>query len=272
MRRQFVHQKRIGYLRLFHAETHPIGLAAAEGDAPGRMSPLESHPCDRRTSYSLGPRIGVLQLLQRPADEDPSAINDGDHVGKHLGLGQVMRADNDRPLGGFQAGDLVADEARGFGIHGGGRLVEQEHGRIVDQGARQRQFLLHAFGVFANAAMGGLGQAEIFEQAVCSPHGGLKRSTHIVRQKIQIFDGAHAHVESVLFGENANRSADLRALGGDIVSVDTRPAAGREKKRSQHADGGGLARAVLSEQCQDLPGTDGQLDAVHCPEIGKFFA
>jgi hypothetical protein len=91
-------------------------------------------------------------------------------------------------------------------------------------------------------------------------------------EEIQVLHRAHAHVEAVLFGENANRGAHLRALSDDIVSVDARPTAGREKKRCQHADSGGLTRAVLPKQGQNLTGTHRQRDAIHRPEIGEPLA
>src|SRR3712207_8131124 len=49
-------------------------------------------------------------------------------------------------------------------VQPGGRLVEEQHGRLRHQGAGQVQPAAHAAGVLADGALGGVGQVERSEE------------------------------------------------------------------------------------------------------------
>ena len=66
--------------------------------------------------------------------DDPAAVDDDDAVGVTQGGETVRDRDGGAPLG--EGIERALDLLLGFGIEGGGRLIEDQNARIVDQGAR----------------------------------------------------------------------------------------------------------------------------------------
>ena len=58
----------------------------------------------------------------------------------------------------------------------------------------------------------------------------------------------------MLFCQHPPRCADIMSIPDHIISGHTRPTTRRLQQRGQHADSGGLACAILSQQRQDLAG------------------
>jgi hypothetical protein len=185
-----------------------------------------------------------------------AAINDRDRIGQRFCFGEIMCANDDRPLGRAQTGDLVAHQTRGLRIHSGSRLVEQQYRWVMDQSARQSELLLHAFGVFTAAAPGSLGHAKVLEQILTTFFSGRWVEPVNLAKEFEIFLPGHAHVEPMLFGEHPDVGTDLPRMPGDVVSGNAGPSARRMQKSRQHTDCSCLARPILTKQRQDFPGLD----------------
>src|SRR5438128_7637390 len=70
-------------------------------------------------------------------------------------------------------------------------------------------------------------------------------------------------IEAELLGHVADRALDLFGLLRDVMAAH-HPAPGRRPEHAaEHADDGRLAGAVGSEQAEDLPPADGEIDAVN---------
>ena len=82
--------------------------------------------------------VGRLEAEQLAVVEDPDAVREG------LGLGEVVRAEQDGRvvLGAHLADELLHLLLRAR-VEAGGRLVEQEQDRRGQEGARERDLLLH---------------------------------------------------------------------------------------------------------------------------------
>jgi hypothetical protein len=72
----------------------------------------------------------------------------------------------------------------------------------------------------------------------------------------------HERVQRRVLEGDADPAADLRGLRLDVEAGDAGAPAGRPQERHEHADGGGLAGAVGTEEAVDLAGRDLEIDAV----------
>ena len=70
------------------------------------------------------------------------------------------------PSSRAQARDLLPQRGAALRVEAGGRLVEEEDARPVDEREREVEPPLHAAGVAADLAVGGLGEADALEQLV----------------------------------------------------------------------------------------------------------
>jgi len=165
--------------------------------------------------------------------------------------------------------DGVAHQLGALGVHGAGRLVQQQDGRIVQHGPYQGQLLLHALGELAQTAIEGVPQPEALHQQPGPLAAGAIVEMIQAGEEIEVFEGLHALVEAVLFGQHAHPEAHLLRLGDGIVTGNPGPAEGRLEDRGQHAHGGGLARAVRPQQGQDAAGFHLQRHMVYRPEAAK---
>ncbi len=86
------------------------------------------------------------QLGRRALPAQAATRDDGYAVGQPLGLGQVVRGDDHGVASPLALQDVLLDGARRERVERRGRLVEQQHGRLVQQGARERDLLTHALG------------------------------------------------------------------------------------------------------------------------------
>ena len=77
----------------------------------------------------------------------------------------------------------------------------------------------------------------------------------------QVLGAAEVVVEHAVLEDDADRAPDLDGVGAHVVAADRRLPARRPDQRGEHADRGGLARAVGSEQAEDLPGPDPEREA-----------
>ena len=72
--------------------------------------------------------------------------------------------------------------------------------------------------------------------------------------------GGLLHVEGVVLGHHADPALHPDRVGHHVQAGHPGPSAGGQDQGGEHADGGGLARAVRPEQPEELAGADGQVD------------
>ena len=87
----------------------------------------------------------AAQPVWRVEREQASLVQQRDTVAA-LGLVEVRRADENRDALLEKLGEQLPELAPRDRIDAGGRLVEQDDARLVDERARQRQLLLHPAG------------------------------------------------------------------------------------------------------------------------------
>ena len=99
---------------------------------------------DMRTRATAAPTEAALDLRDATAGEDAAAVDDRDRGAQLLQLGQDVAADDDGLAQRAQLAEQLAQLDPGARVQAGGRLVEQQHGRVVDERMRKAETLLHA--------------------------------------------------------------------------------------------------------------------------------
>ena len=140
----------------------------------------------------------------------------------------------------------------------------------MDQGGGEVEASLHAAGIPADAAVGVISQIYYFEE-MRNPVFDLP-SGHVVEAGLQTqeFSSGLENVEPGFLQGDADGAADLTVLGQDVEPGDAGAAIGGTQERRQHAHGGGLAAAVLSEESEDLPRPNPQIDAVDRMDVAEM--
>jgi hypothetical protein len=147
-------------------------------------------------------------------------VDDPDAVGEHVGLLEVLRGEEDRDaVVAGQPRDLVPQGAAALHVEAGGRLVEEEDARVVDERQREVEPPPHAARVAADAPAGGLGEAHAREQLVAAlPSLG---SVEAVERplKVHVLAAGEVRVEGDVLERRADRGAHLGTLFDDVVAA-----------------------------------------------------
>ena len=176
-----------------------------------------------------------------------------------LGLVHVMGGDQHGEARRRQTMDLVPEFAPRLRIDACGRLVEQQQLRLVHDAGGKRESLLPAARKRASELMAARGQAEILERLATASRLG-----EVVEpgDEIEVLLDRQVLVEREPLGHVADLALDTAAAADDVVA-EHRPLAGvRRQKPADHADRGGLARAVGAEKADDLARRHFQRDMV----------
>jgi len=165
-----------------------------------------------------------------------------------------VRGEDDGFAAVATVGDEADDGAGGHDVEAGGGLVEDHNGRIVDEGAGDGSFLLHAGGEFVAAAVAEAVHVEAGEDVVDAFfEDGLVKTV----EAAEIFDhflSAEARVEGSARGKKADVGTDFFRVFDDIVASNHSGAVGGLENGGEHAEGGGFAGAVGAEQAVNLAG------------------
>ena len=115
--------------------------------------------------------------------------------------------------------------SRALGSRPGGRLVEDQHGRVVDQRLGQAEPLLHPLGEPVDVVVSLVGQVEqvehLADDLLAIRPGDLVGDG----EEVEELPDLHAVVDAEVVGHEADHAADRHRLGGDRVARDA-PLAG----------------------------------------------
>ena len=243
-----------------------------------RMAELSSlPPCLRSTSsrsrlqlvgqlHAAGPQLDAVgrppaacltlaELLQL------ALVEDGDAVADVLHVLQAVAAHEDRLALLAQLDDQVLHPARAERVEAGGRLVEDDQLRVVDERLGQADALPHALGVFLEDALLVVGRGRPSRSA---PAARLRRTAGVeVEQpavEVERLLGVEEAVEVRFLGQVADAFVLVDVGGG--LAEDEGLAVGGEEQAEQQLDGGGLAGAVGAEQAEDFALVDLEVEGV----------
>ena len=159
------------------------------------------------------------------------------------------------------ADDLPQQQA-GLRIESRRRFVEEQHLGVVHHGARNREALHHAAGKRADHVGRAVGKFELFEQAVRVALAGLVVLAEVGAVEGEDLARGQGEIEIGSLRDDADQALGLYLLLPDVELSDEDASAGGLRARGQNADGGRFARAVGTEQAEDLAGADFERDAV----------
>ena len=206
---------------------------------------------------------GVAVDLRRRADlQDAAPIHHRDAVGHGerlvLVVGHVHEGDPDPAL---QPRELGLHLLAQLEIEGAERLVEQEHRRLVDQGARQRHPLaLPAAELARPPLLEPLERDQAEHLLHRAPPLGPR---HLLHAQAEPHVVGHAHVrEQRVALEDGVHGPRVRRRVAHRLPVDQERAAGGGLEAADQVEGGGLAAAARSQQREELTLADLEVDAV----------
>ncbi len=145
-------------------------------------------------------------------------------------------------------------------IDAGGRLVEHQHGRRMDQGLGDQQAPPHAARQGACIGVRLVGQADRAQDLV----GAALGARHAVEPGLGVEQLARGEegVEVQLLRHDADRGADAARVAVELDVPDPDAAGGLVDQPGHDVDQGRLAGAVGAEQAEQLAAVHGQADAV----------
>ena len=221
----------------------------------------------------------ALELLRRPLGDNTPAVDDREPRSEAVGLLEVVRRQQDRHLLlAREPLDLVPELGAGLRVQPGGRLVEEEHLRPVDEPERDVEPALHAARVRLGEPVAGPGQADLVQDLLdaLAPSGAddpVDLGLHL-----EVLAAGRLRVEAGLLPDDPDRTAYAARVPDDVESGHARLAAVWTGERGQDLHGRRLAGAVRAEQTEDRSRLDreakpverGDVALVRLPQVRCF--
>src|SRR3954469_463912 len=212
----------------------------------------------------------AAQLGRRAVGDDAAAVDDdGARAGGVYFLEDVRRED-DR-LVGAELLDEVPHLVLLVRIEAVGRLVHDQHIRIVDQRLREAGAVLVSLGERVDRLVQHRLQEAELDHAV---HRLLARGAGEAPQlgdELEERSHRHVRVRGGVLRQVADQALRLDGRLDHVVGADGDLAGGGRHEAGDHPHGGGLAGAVRAEEAEHLAALDGERDAVDRPLGAKSF-
>ena len=225
-------------------------------------------------AVDLGQHLGG-QPVGRPVIDDRAELQSDDPLGEHLRQHHVVDVDDRRELAlRAQLLDQPHDLPRGLRIERGGRLVDQQQFRILDQRPADADALALAAGQFVGALVGHVVEADARQQAERLVDVGLRKLAQPALPEPDIAEPAAQHVlhhaqpldQRVFLEDHAHappRAAQLAAAErGELGVVERDRAGGRLDQPVDAADDGRFAGARGPDQRHHLAVGHVEVDAL----------
>ena len=196
--------------------------------------------------------------------QEPAVLDHADAVGELLGLFQVVRGEDHGGARGREPLHVCPEVAPQLDVDAGGRLVEEEHGRIVHQRLGDQQAPLHSSGERARVGGALVAQRQVAEDLVDAGIG----QAHAEVSGLEAEGLLHGEerVEVDLLRHQPHGAAGEPVVAHHVAAEHFHTAFAGEGGSRHQADEGGLPGAVRAEQREDLAAMDVQVDVV---ERGK---
>jgi hypothetical protein len=248
------------------AVEHLVGLTG-RGDRAGDpalvvRAPVDADPQPQPAAAAAQPVRGVL-------GGQPAAVQDGDAVGQLSGLLQVLGGQEDGAALVAQLAHLLPERPPALGIEAGTRLVQEQHGRPVQQGAGQVESAAGAARVGGDAPVQHPTEAQPVHHLADPGGGGTARRLPQGGQEAQQLAAGHGLVQGGVLHGHPDGPAHRGRVAGDVVAGDPGRSGGGGGQGGEDADGGGLARAVPAQVGEDLPVAGPERHLVQGPHLTR---
>ena len=196
-------------------------------------------------------------------------MHEGDAVAE-LCLVHEMGGDEDRHVvvAGEVGKDLPERVARD-GIDAGGRLVEDEDVRRVDEGDRERQPLPDAERHFVGQLVHEFGKLEPFAQGLDPVRNGVRCHAEQFCMKLKVLMDGEFRIEGEGLAHVADAAAHIDVLGIDLVAEQSGLAIACRQETGQDLHGRRLAAAVRTQEAEDFSAPDAEADVIDGGEVAE---
>src|SRR5205807_1386592 len=133
-------------------------------------------------------------------------------------------------------------------VEASGRLVEDQDGRIDEQGVGQADALAIALGQGADELATDVGQPAAVDDGLDAAAGLAAVQALDAGAEAEVFGGTHLGVERAVLRHVADAASDFERVPEDVKAVDGGGAGGGGQEAGEDAHGGRLAGAVGPEE------------------------
>ena len=196
-------------------------------------------------------------------------IHHRDLVRKPIRLLQVLRGEEEGGSQFDQLADQLPHPKATARVEAGGRLVEEQDGRLRDQAAGKVQATPHPTGVGLDRPIRRLHQIEASHQLACPPAGVGRGEVVQAPDHLQVLASREQFIQRGELPGHPDPCPHLRRLMFHIKSRDGRLAGVRVGERGQDADRGRLARAVGAQDGEDPALGDLEVDPAQGVRLAK---
>ncbi len=175
-----------------------------------------------------------------------------------VGLIEVLGAEHDVGAGAAHGVHGVPHLIAAAGVEPGRRLVEQEQAGRADEARPEVEPAAHPAGIGPDAAVGGLDQIHLFDDARRALLGRLGRLAVEPGDHDEVLAPRHHLLDSGRLAGQADHAAHGHRVAHDVVPVDAQRAAVGLDQRGDHADERGLPRTVGPEDRHRLARRQGE--------------
>ena len=239
--------------------SHARSLRRLTGRLARRFAATARHV--EKHLFQVLPAILAQQMLRRIVVHDAASLHDDDALAQALHLGHVVRGQQDGCATllavSFQS---AAHPVGGIGIERGGRLVEQQHFRAIDQRLGDRHAGLLPGRELSARAIEQVGEIEFLGEARDAAGKILDRVEPAEHRQVLPHRQARRHVD--IGALEIHPVQHLIALPRHLGAEHLGGARRRHHETQDHGDGGGLARAIAAEKADDRAALDRKRDTV----------
>ena len=209
-----------------------------------------------------------LQLFRRSECDQLPPVYEPQPVAV-LCLVHVMGGDEDgNPLSGHVV-DQVPEVPAAHRIDAGGRLIQEDDGRLMEDGASERQALLPAAGEGRCHGAAVFGKPRHPDHPLLAVLLLFRRDLVDAAEEIYVLLHRQVFVEGETLAHVADLLLDILRFADDVETGHPPLSTAGFKDAAEHADGGRFPRPVGAEKSEDLPLPDVEAHPVHRDEIAE---
>ena len=160
--------------------------------------------------------------------------------------------------------------ARTDRVQTGGRFIQKDDFRGMEQCARQGQPLAHALAETAHLVIAAFRQVHPFEQFIDTGVDTCARHAEHGGEVAQGLARCQAVIERGRLGEHAGAGADPGAVAIGVHAQHADRAGAAREYAVEQTHGRGFAGAVVAQKAKNLALSDLQVELVHCHGLAKL--
>ena len=193
--------------------------------------------------------------------DDAAFVDDGDVAAEALRLVKVVGSEDDSHAVFIDPGHEVPHGSADLDVHPGGGFIQNQQPGLVDQRPGDHQAALHAAGQRSGQFVAAVPEVQGLQVFLRPPLGLGARNAVIAGLVDQNVPALLEHVDVDFLGNHADAGLGGLPLAVQVVTEYRYVAGGLVDQRGDDSDGGGLARAIGTQQREKVALPHGQVDA-----------